>query len=167
MNIKKVLSGSIVAMSLILSAGSALASSSPGDAIAVPQTIDGSFSTISVAKPTQPPVITPMATYTPIDNESLTTGNGTKSVYFDTNSTYPWYRIYVSNNSNVKYKIQLSSDNGTDQGSFEVNGNSGTIIRNNNAATGRRYVSVTSVDGSNLRGIIHVRLGEFKSEVAN
>lgn len=169
MNLKKALSGSIVATFLLLSASSALAYSSPNDTITTPQTIDGTYSTTVPYKPTpkEPPVVTPMATSTPIDNEPLTSGNGTKSVYFDTNSTYPWYRIYVRNDSNVSYNVVIYSENHIQQGSFVVNGKSSNVMRNSSQANGRRYISITSSDGSIMKGIVQVRIAEFASEIAN
>ncbi len=126
------------------------------------QSSDGTYSIVNE----QPPEVTPMATYVAV-NETLNSKTGSQSVCFDTSKTYGWYRIWVSNTSKVKYKILIKDDNGNNQGEFEVSAGGTNTIRNNNAATGRRYVSITSTDGSALSGTISVRLAEEKSELAD
>lgn len=100
----------------------------------------------------------------PVDRD-LSGSNGSDDVVFHTGPTYPWYRIYITNNSNVDYKVNITDGSGNNQGIRWISPNSSITITNDLAANGIRIVNVSSQDGSSLKGTIRIRTATSKSEL--
>ncbi|CAM4465029.1 hypothetical protein [Paenibacillus tarimensis] len=89
-------------------------------------------------------------------DQGLTSEIGSQSIIFEISDPYDWYNIYINNDSYVTYNILLKDEADHVQGEFTLAANSSSVIRNTEAARGRRIVSVTSSDGSTLEGSIRV-----------
>lgn len=101
-------------------------------------------------------------------NQSLTDSTGSQTISFKTTSDYPYYRIYVSNTSKVTYNITLTNESGVNQlkdSPVVLSSGRSTILINENAASGMRYLTVTAKDGSALSGSVSVRLASSADEL--
>ncbi|MEW8972862.1 MAG: hypothetical protein AB2375_01605 [Tissierellaceae bacterium] len=98
----------------------------------------------------------------PVDR-SLDGREGSDDIVFYTGPTYPWYRIYIYNDSNVDYKVNITDSQGNNQGIRWIDPHDDIEITNENAADGMRVVNVSSRDGSALKGRIRVKIATSKS----
>jgi hypothetical protein len=98
----------------------------------------------------------------PVDR-SLDGREGSDDIVFYTGPTYPWYRIYIYNDSNVDYKVNITDSQGNNQGIRWIDPHDDIEITNENAADGMRVVNVSSRDGSALKGRIRVKIVTSKS----
>ena len=98
----------------------------------------------------------------PVDR-SLDGREGSDDIVFYTGPTYPWYRLYIYNDSNVDYKVNITDSQGNNQGIRWIDPHDDIEITNENAADGMRVVNVSSRDGSALKGRIRVKIVTSKS----
>lgn len=101
-------------------------------------------------------------------DETLSAVNGSQTVTFRTSSDYPYYRIYVSNTGSSAYNITLTNASGDNQlvnSPIVLRTGKSTNITNENAASGMRFLTVTSKDGSRLSGVVRVRLASSADEL--
>lgn len=96
-------------------------------------------------------------------NKRLDGEEGSDDIVFYTGPTYPWYRIYIYNDSNVDYKVNITDSQGNNQGIRWIDPHDDIEITNENAADGMRVVNVSSRDGSALKGRIRVKIATSKS----
>lgn len=108
--------------------------------------------------------VVPFASTVPVDR-SLDGREGSDDIVFYTGPTYPWYRIYIYNASNVDYKVNITDSQGNNQGIRWIDPHDDIEITNENAADGMRVVNVSSRDGSALKGRIRVKTATSKSEL--
>ncbi|MGN9166234.1 hypothetical protein ACTNDY_13305 [Tissierellaceae bacterium HCP3S3_D8] len=108
--------------------------------------------------------IVPFGSTVPV-NKRLDGEDGSEDIVFYTGPTYPWYRIYIYNNSNVDYKVNITDSHGNNQGIRWIDPHDDIEITNENAANGIRIVNITSRDGSALKGSIRVRTATSKGEL--
>lgn len=101
---------------------------------------------------------------TPV-NRGVYGEEGSDDIVFYTGPTYPWYRIYIYNDSNVDYKVNITDSHGNNQGIRWIDPHDDIEITNENAADGMRVVNVSSRDGSALKGRIRVKTATSKSEL--
>lgn len=104
-------------------------------------------------------IITPMSSHIVV-SEDLTSSTGSQDFTWDTTSNMRYYRIFIENTSSVKYKLTGSA------GTYDIPANDWIIVYTTTAASvGRKKVTVSSNDGSKLKGNIAVRLAETLAEV--
>lgn len=98
---------------------------------------------------------------------SLNSKDGSQSILFQTTG-YPYYRIYVQNDSNVTYNITLVDINGKNElttPNIKVEGGKHVTMTNKNPASGKRELSITAMDGSPLKGRVTIRLAEYTTDL--
>ena len=102
-------------------------------------------------------------------SQSLTSTTGSQTISFNPNDDYPYYRIYVSNSSNATYNITLTDANGTNQlvsSPVKLSPGHQSVLKNSTAASGVRYLTITSSDGSTLEGSVSIRIASDADELA-
>ena len=102
-------------------------------------------------------------------DQLLTSTTGSQTISFNPNSNYPYYRIYILNDSDSTYNITLTDANGVNQlvsSPIRLSPGYQSIVRNNVAASGIRYLTITSTDGSTLEGSVSIRIASNADELA-
>lgn len=93
-------------------------------------------------------------------NETLSSSTGSQSVTFDATKNYPFFRVFINNTSSVKYNAVVAGN------SYTILAKSSKTIYTSTAIKKGTYkVSVTSSDGSKLKGNVAVRVAQKLSEV--
>lgn len=152
-----VLSASAIALSFSLS--TALATVEPNDNSDKEITITDKSTIVedSVSDKADRPLL--RSSYLAV-SQSLSSSTGSESVTFDTTKNYPYYRIYVKNNSKVNYTMV------TPGGTYTIAAGGSQTIWTTQATSANTYkVSVTSSDGSKLKGDIAIRVASTHAEV--
>lgn len=93
----------------------------------------------------------------------LTSATGSQTIPFEIDGDRPYYRIYVENTGSAVYNITLTDAAGENQitvSPYQLGVGVGAALTNEAAASGVRYLTVTSVDGSVLSGKISIQVEE-------
>lgn len=92
-------------------------------------------------------------------NEKLDSSTGSETVTFENTKSKPYYRVWVENNSNVRYTLVSPA------GASYIEPHTSVLFYTPNPAPIRkRDVSVSSKDGSKLNGHIAIRICETLEE---
>ena len=92
-------------------------------------------------------------------NEKLDSSTGSETVTFENTKSKPYYRVWVENNSNVRYTLVSPAG-----ASYIEPHTSKLFYTPNPAPIRKRDVSVSSKDGSKLNGHIAIRICETLEE---
>ncbi len=101
-------------------------------------------------------------------SQTLSSTTGSQTISFKPTTDYPYYRIFVSNTGSSTYNITLTDASGANQLKVSpavLSTGKSTTMRNANAASGMRYLTVTSKDGSALSGRVAIRLASSADEL--
>lgn len=91
----------------------------------------------------------------------LTSATGSQTIPFEIGGDRPYYRIYVENTGSAVYNITLTDAAGNNQltlSPHQLSAGVGAALTNEVAASGVRYLTVTSADGSALSGKISIQV---------